>query len=353
MLRIRNILRYIIAIALNVFIMITFHSYVNFVLLVGMVLFPIYSISGVCKIRQQVKFSLRAPVENMTKGGEFVVHIVADNPVWQPLVNVTARIEAGNTFYHVTGTHELNIPLRAHGKTYVDYPIVMERCGHFVMKISQVQCMDMLGIYQVTIPMNVVAECIVLPSGEEREQEANSIYQKGVTEAMESKEKGYDFSDISGIREYIPGDKLQNIHWKLSSKKEELMVKERVSVSAMQLHVVVELVNNDAISVESILQLTDSITRAFVRQNLPFTVHYYSTASAGMQQMYIGSEIERIQWLELLLYDVCYTEEDRAENLFRKEYMSQGGFLYIGPERQESGDRIPGTDGTAAVLLQG
>lgn len=351
MLRIRNILRYIIAIALNIFIMIAFHSYVNFILLVGMVLFPIYSIRGVCKVRQGVKFSLQAPMEDMKKGEEFMIHIVADNPVWQPLVNVTVRIEVGNTFYSVTGTHELNIPLRAHGKTHVDYPIVMERCGHFVVKISQVQCMDLLGIYQVTIPMNVAAECIVLPNGEEREQEANSLYQKGVTEAMESKEKGYDFSDISGIREYIPGDKLQNIHWKLSSKKDELMVKERVSVSAMQLHVVVELVNDDAMRVESILQLTDSITRAFVRQNLPFTVHYYSTTRAGMQQMYIGSEIERIQWLELLLYDVCYEEDSRAEDLFRKEYMSQGGFLYIGPDRHESEDQIPGANGTAAVLL--
>ena len=88
-----------------------------------------------------------------------------------------------------------------------------------------------------------------------------------------------------------------------------------------------------------------------MRQNLPFTVHYYSTTRAGMQQMYIGSEIERIQWLELLLYDVCYEEDGRAEDLFRKEYMLQGGFLYIGPDRHESEDQITGTNGTVAVLL--
>ena len=42
---------------------------------------------------------------------------------------------------------------------------------------------------------------------------------------MESKKKGYDFSEVTGIREYIPGDKLQNIHWKLSAKKDILMVR--------------------------------------------------------------------------------------------------------------------------------
>lgn len=351
MLRIRNVLRYAIAIALNIFIMIAFHSYVNFILLIGMVLFPFYSIYGVRKVGQGLTISVQAPGEDMTKGEEFVVHITVDNPVWHPLVNVTALIEVENTFYGVKGKHELNLPLRAHGKTKVDYPVVMERCGHFVLRVQQLQCIDLLGIYQVTIPMQAITECILLPHGEPREQEADVLYQKGVSEAMESKEKGYDFSEISGIREYIPGDKLQNIHWKLSSKKEELMVKERVSVSAMQLHIVVELANNDALRVERVLQLADSVTRAFVQQNLPFTVHYYSTARAGMQQMYIGSEIERIQWLELLLYDTCYEEADRAEALFRKEYMSQGGFLYIGPDRTVSEDKIPGMNGTAAVLL--
>lgn len=351
MLRIRNILRYAVAMALNIFIMIVFHSYVNFALLVGMVLFPIYSIYGIHKAAQHIGISLRAPAEDMHKKEEFLVHVVLENPTWFPLVNATACVQISNSFYAVQGEHELNMPVRAHGTMEITYPIVMEQCGHFVMRVSSIQCMDLLGIYTVTVPLDQTAECLVLPDAQVREQEAGNLYQKGVREAMESKEKGYDFSEISGIREYIPGDKLQNIHWKLSSKKDELMVKERVSVSAMQLHVVVELVENESVQTEGVLELADGITKALVRQNLPFTVHYYSVLQANMQQMYIGNEVERKQWLELLLYDVCYKDGDRAQELFQKEYPSAGTFLYIGPDRIQSEDKIMGEPGVAAALI--
>ncbi len=353
MLQIRNILRYLVAIGLNIFIMMALHSYINFVLLIGLLVFPIYSIYGTRKAGSSLKVHLHAPQEAMTKNEDFLVYIEIDNPTWFPLVNVTLSLQIDNTFYKNWGQHKLNIPVRAHRTTSVSYPVVMEQCGRFRMQADRLTCMDLLGIYSVNISVDRETECMILPKGEEREQEAGLLYQKGVAEAMESREKGYDFSDISGIREYIPGDKLQNIHWKLSSKKDELMVKERVSVSAMQLHVLVELVNDPQMQLESILELTDSVTRAFVRQNLPFTVHYYSVKRGGLQEMYIGNEEERKQWMMMMLYDVCYEKEQRAQELFQKEYPSIGQFLYIGPNADgiQSQDMILGGHNTAAILL--
>lgn len=351
MLRIRNVLRYLIAIGLNIFIMLALHSYINFVLLIGLLIFPVCSIYGTYKVSQNVKVHLRAPLEAMTKKEEFLVYIEVENPTWFPLVNATLLLEVDNTFYKHFGQHELNIPVRAHHTTEIAYPIVMEQCGRFRMAADRLTCMDLLGIYVVKVPIECEAECMILPMGAERGQEAGALYQKGVAEAMESKEKGYDFSDISGIREYVPGDKLQNIHWKLSTKKEQLMVKERVSVSALQLHVLVELMNDAGMQLESILELADSITKAFVKQNLPFTVHYFSVKRAELCEMYIGNEQERQQWLMMMLYDVCYEKEQRAKELFQQEYSSVGHYLYIGPEVEGLQDEIVGTHNSAAVLL--
>lgn len=353
MIRIRNVLRYLVAFALNIFIMLAFHSYVNLVLLVGMVLFPAYSIYGVYRAGQHLHVTLRCPREDMVKNEEFHVYVDIDNPTWFPLVNVTLSLCVENAFYGSRGEHELNVPLRAHHKTEIVYPVVMERCGHFVLTAERITYMDLSGMYVVQIPLKKQTECLVLPAGECREQEAGTLYQKGVSEAMESREKGYDFSDITGIREYIPGDKLQNIHWKLSTKKDELMVKERVSVSAMQLHVLVELANDEKMRVESVLQLADSITKAFVKQNMPFTVHYYSVKQGRLQQMYIGNEVEQRQWMELMLYDICYDNDTRAKELFLKEYPSAGSFLYIGlPDGADiPQDCMMGEQGVAAVLI--
>ena len=149
MLRIRNILRYAVAIALNIFVMVVFHSYVNLVLLAGLLLFPLYSIYGVHKVKSHLSVTLQAPTEDMHKGEEFLVRIVLENPTWFPLVNVTAYVKVGNSFYGVQGEHELNMPLRAHGKTETVYTVVMEESGHFTFRFCmhcQSFCIVIWGI---------------------------------------------------------------------------------------------------------------------------------------------------------------------------------------------------------------
>lgn len=348
--RIRNIIRYLIIIVLDAFIMYAFHSYINLLLLVGLVLFPFYSIYGVNKVKQALQLKILLPEEPIEKGMEFYVRFILYNPTWFPLINATLRLTIENRFYKVEGRHYLNLPVRARKDTEASYPVLMDYCGRFGVSVESIRLVDLLGIYEVSIPINESRECLVFPIGEERNQEAGQMYMKGVTEAMESKEKGYDFSEVSGIREYIPGDKLQNIHWKLSVKKDELMVKERISVSAMQLNVLVELSNNEEMQLEAILELADSITKAFVTQNLPFTIYYYSVNQGSLQDCYIGNAIERTQWLEMLLYDQSYADDNRVEGVFLQENPSGGTYLYIGPGIGNAGDAIIGKNQTVAEL---
>ncbi|MCM1158665.1 MAG: DUF58 domain-containing protein [Bacteroidales bacterium] len=353
--RIRNILRYMVVIILNIFVMVVFHSYINFILLVGLILLPFCSIFGLYQVKQMFSLQIRAPEEAMERGNEFYLHFVLSNPTWFPLVNATMRLYMENGFYGDFGQHYLNIPVRARKKTETVYPVVMDYCGRLKVKVEEIRLMDLLGIYEVSVPLQTERECMVFPRGQERNQEAGRIYMRGVSEAMESREKGYDFSEVSGIREYIPGDKLQNIHWKLSVKKDELMVKERISVSAMQLNVLLELANDEEMRLEAVLELADSITRSFVRQNLPFTIYYYSTGRGELRECYIGSEIERSQWMEMLLYDRCYEGFGRVEEYFLRENPSVHSYLYIGylPEGEPEEDKVLFGEKQAAAVLRG
>lgn len=350
--QIGNIIRYFIIIALDVAIMLLFHSYLNFLLLIGLLVFPIYSIYSVYKVKSAFQLRLMVPLEPMKKGNEFLLRILVHNPTWFPLLNATVTLDVENTFHSERGQHTLNLPIRARKDTEIQYPIVMDYSGKFLVNAKQIRFVDLLGVCEWKVDLNESAECLILPSGVPRNQEAGLIYINGVTEAMESKEKGYDFSEVSGIREYIPGDKLQNIHWKLSMKKDELMVKERVSVSAMQLHVLVELFNDEQMRVDAVLDLADSVTQSFVAQNLPFTVYYYSSNLHELESCYIGNESERVQWLEMMLYDKCYDEVGIVERMFGQHYVSDGTYLYIGVAdgSEMSNNMILGEKDAVAVL---
>lgn len=325
-----NRLRYVFIVLLDVAIMLLFHSYLNFLLLIVLLLLPVYSIYGVYRVRNTFTLKMMTPNEPMGKGEIFQTRFIIHNPTSFPLLNATLKLEVENTFYREDGDHFLNFPVRAGKDTEVVYSVVMDYSGRFCVNAKYIRFVDLLGICELKVDLAESVECMVLPFGELRNQEAGHIYINGVTEAMESKEKGYDFSEVSGIREYIPGDKLQNIHWKLSVKKDELMVKERVSVSAMQLHVLVELANDEQMRLDAVLDLADSVTKSFVNMNLPFTVYYYSTNLLELQDCYIGNEIERKQWLEMMLYDQSYRETGLVEEMFFSQHVESNTYLYIG-----------------------
>lgn len=325
-----NILRYIFIVLVDIAIMLLFHSYLNFLLLIVLLLLPVYSIYGVYRVQNAFTLTMLTPKEPMGKGEVFQARFVLHNPTSFPLLNATLKLEVENTFYREDGDHFLNFPVRAGKDTEVTYSVVMDYSGRFCVNAKYIQFVDLLGICERKVDLSESAECMVLPFGELRNQEASHIYINGVAESMESKEKGYDFSEISGIREYIPGDKLQNIHWKLSVKKDELMVKERVSVSAMQLHVLLELANDEQMRLDAVLDLADSVTKSFVNMNLPFTVYYYSTNLGELKDCYIGNEIERKQWLEMILYDQSYREVGQVEELFIRQHAESDTYLYIG-----------------------
>ncbi len=349
--RIRNIVRYAIFFALNIYIMFVFHSYVNFILLVGMTLVPLLSLFSTWRLSKEIGIAFRLPKESMKKGEEFNIYVELKNPLRLPLVNAYIKIKFSNPFYGEENIITLNVPIRAQKTMEYSYTVMMEYCGRVLVEAESIKLVGLLGIYEVTRKVDAQGECLIYPNGEPRNQEAGQTYMRGVTEAMESKEKGYDFSEVSDIREYIPGDKLQNIHWKLSMKKDELMVKERVSVSAMQLNVLVDLVNDEEMRLEAVLELADSITSSFVLQNLPFTVYYYSVNRAELCSCYIGSEIERHQWLELLLYDSGNVKAGYTEDLFIRQNLNEGTYLYIGYDDGSADENaIFGRQRTAATL---
>ncbi len=350
--KIRNWIRYIVIIVFNLFFMFLFQSYINLILLIGLLLFPVYSIYAVKKVAEKLSVEIKAPMEAMEKKSEFYIRFLLHNPTFFPLVNATIVMDAENAFYLEKGSHTLNVPIRAKKDTEVSYPIVMDYCGRLIVSVKEIVLVDLLGIYEVTIPLSETRECLVFPTGQSRNREVGQIYIHGVSEAMESKEKGYDFSEVSGIREYVPGDKLQNIHWKLSVKKDELMVKERISVSAMQLIVLVELANDEEMRLESVLELAEGVTKSLVAQNLPFTIYYYSSNIGGLKECYIGNEVEREQWIEMVLYDLSYKDFGRVEQVFSEQVSAESTYLYIGydPGIRESENVIYGAQQTVAVL---
>jgi len=75
---------------------------------------------------------------------------------------------------------------------------------------------------------------------------ADELYScvEGFPRLDESRKLGTEYSPDYEIREYIPGDELKNIHWKLTAKQDKLMVRERLASGRLKMNVLLPLTDD-------------------------------------------------------------------------------------------------------------
>lgn len=82
-------------------------------------------------------------------------------------------------------------------------------------------------------------------------------------------------SDVSGIREYIPGDRLGFINWKQTAKKNKLMTKEFEQENGEAFHLILNhgfMPKEKAFVFETAVELVHSLAHKWMRESVPTTV---------------------------------------------------------------------------------
>lgn len=100
--------------------------------------------------------------------------------------------------------------------------------GCYEFELKKIRFYDFLGLFYWEKKQQVFANAIVLPEIHEIPvmlgESARNFW--GEAEIYNELKPGYDPSEMFDVREFRDGDKLQSVHWKLSAKSGELMVRE-------------------------------------------------------------------------------------------------------------------------------
>ena len=106
------------------------------------------------------------------------------------------------------------------------YDFVSSDSGRIDAHVKSVRLIDIFGVCSISVNYPKFSESIVSPVLYE---DATVTVGRGRTSSsgeISLPEKGYDNSEIFGVRDYVSGDSLRAIHWKLSSRFDTLKTKE-------------------------------------------------------------------------------------------------------------------------------
>lgn len=177
------------------------------------------------------------------KGGRFPVEFEAQNRSLFPLPRVDVYLWYRNEFSEKKRRERISISLAGKGDRRIRLFYTSDYCGRLTIQIDKVRIYDYLGICSLSKRPGKSIPVAVLPDrkgfGDLVVSENYTVYSE--FDIAAASRPGDDPSEILEIREYLPGDRLNRIHWKRSTMTDGLFVKEFGDTSADVSLVIIDL----------------------------------------------------------------------------------------------------------------
>lgn len=324
-----HIVKYILVFVVNLLILLFVHSYFNFVIMILMLVLPVVSVACAFVVSGSLSVSFGGAEDNCGVDEPFLVSVILDNRSILPNMNVELELAFANELFHTKGSHRLCIPAYAHSSDVVDYQLAQSFVGVLNVSADRMYVTDWMGFVRIKRRCDASKDYVIYPRSNARMEPDTTALSQGMTEAEETRKRGFDFSEVVDVREYQPGDKLQNIHWKLSVKKDILMVKDRESMSSTKLMVLVELFDDESHVLNDIIKAAYGIGEFLIDSQIPTTYYYWSMNEGDIVSMNIDGRDDLSEWLERVYYELAYSDYGYGLNMMQKSLDSDRKLLVI------------------------
>ena len=225
-----------------------------------------------------------------------------------PVLYATAYIQL---FYEHGKKQYQKVKISANAKEQKQFEltIVPQYCGVVNVKISKVKICDYFRIYTMSRKDFGEIRLPVWPKKIELEEKEREILCQRIEDSEQfSKDKaGDDPSEIFDIRAYREGDRLQRIHWKLSSKKDQILVKEFSLPLVEQIVIVVTLKWEIHETADSVMQKLVTVAEYLLEREKSVLVYWYTQTGYCKQ---VISKQDEILILLQKIYETSLNEKE-------------------------------------------
>lgn len=170
-----------------------------------------------------LRLALSPSSPQLAQGQEGQWRLTARSSLPLPVARLTLRLTFHNALTGATAAQRLQLAGLASGQTR-PLPLEGDHCGALTCQVTRARALDFLGLFSLPVRRPDPAQALVLPQPvplEELPGLEPLLAQTGMGPGSAPDEEDED------LRDYRPGDPIRAIHWKLSSKYDALVVRER------------------------------------------------------------------------------------------------------------------------------
>ena len=191
-----------------------------------LVLIPACSLAVNLYVRKKIQFRIETS-QNLRKAEPGHIRVTIDNPTLFPLLRNVVAVEAVNQLNREKRTMVQVTAVAPKKKKTVTLQAGSGYCGRIRISVSKAKLYDCFGLVGVSCKCDGAAYMTVQPDLFEMDitlLPSSSGMQD--SEVYSQEKPGSDLTETFQIREYVPGDSPRQVHWKLSSKFDKLIVRD-------------------------------------------------------------------------------------------------------------------------------
>lgn len=219
----------------------------------------LFFLSGIYLLIMKNKISVDAKVQNIevVRGQQVLISLVITNKSFLVCSKAKADIFISDYFGNDDSTTQTVFTLDSRSSTNLEFDVVMPHVGVYTTGIKNIYVYGFLGFFSVRIPVENEFFVTVLPKECEREISlSDDLLTDSPDASCFAENDGFDYT---GVREYVLGDSMKKIHWKLSAHSLEYMTKLNETGLRSDVGVILDMVAEKDAKDDELLFLNDGI----------------------------------------------------------------------------------------------
>lgn len=267
----------------------------SLILLVVIASVPIIMFIMLMITKKMLSVEFAVKNRSAAKNEPFDIQLCLENRSIFPVGKAEAIIEYYNIFNNQINNIELHFPVQPRNSQCLTFQLSSKFCGIIKIRSAYITIFDPLRIFKFKIGKNICKNIAILPEGHDISGIVSSSDRPNDESSVYSEYRsGDDPSEVFDLREYGQGDKLNRIHWKLSSKKDEFIVKEYSLPVDSPAAVFLDLHCNENSEYtlplyDTLLESLVSISQLLLENERIHTIIYYDSSEKRFAELTVDS----------------------------------------------------------------
>ena len=195
--------------------------------------------------------------------------------------------------------------------------------GYHRLRLTKVRIYSLTRMVSINIRLKEENSITIMPSlrliGTRISEHVRNF--TGEADVFDDIRPGHDPSETLEIRPYREKDKMQSVHWKLSAKSEDLLVKETSLPLACSVVLLLDM--NQLKQSSAFLELMAAVSFSLLDARVPHYVAWYSKRRQDMLRARIDDEESFYMFLATVLPEIWPTKEWNIREAYKQKYRSE------------------------------